>query len=302
MKAKGINRLFSWSGSAVCNLIMSICLLTAHTLQDSLPSQFSQSAQFQWSYVSISTSSLNPEADLLHVVFCFWLIWRPHNTNFLHPIAWLKWSFCATWLSLTHTAAFVLQIHPRCAAFRRGKGSSWISVKFKPGNKRRGCSRAQAFCRYQNGELVKNDACFYTSESWQLTAQAMGVEVVGCRGQTKAPPVWTGWESACARRESASQNVGDGWGSTRPNGRDCNLHISNSSLFCWVIWGFTELETEIQSFVKMWEIFLRTPKSSQSDISSHLQINGFLSEFSAFWNLSNLLHPTFKWASYVKRL
>lgn len=25
------------------------------------------------------------------------------------------------------------------------------------------------FCQYQNGELVKNDACFYTSESWQLT-------------------------------------------------------------------------------------------------------------------------------------
>lgn len=114
----------------------------------------------------------------------------------------------------------------------------------------------------------------------------------GVQGRTKAPPVWTSWVSACARRESAAQNVGDGWGSTRPNGRDYNLHISNLSLFCWVIQGFIESKTEILSFVKMCEIFLTTFKSRQTDISSHLQINGFNSVFSAFWNLSSLLYSS----------
>lgn len=208
---------------------------------------------------------------------------------------------CHLTFSLTHSCICLANPSPlRCVQARKREQLDISEVQAREQAER--LLQSAGLCRYQNGELVKNDACFYTSESWQLTAQAMGVEVVGCRGQTKAPPVWTGWESACARRESASQNVGDGWGSTRPNGRDFNLHISNSSLFCWVIQGFTESETEIQSFVKMWKIFLRTFKSSQSDISSPLQINGFPSEFSPFWNLSSLLHSAFKWASYVKRL
>lgn len=44
-----------------------------------------------------------------------------------------------------------------------------------------------SFCGYENGELVKNDACFYTSESWQLSEQWMGVEALQFKKKKSLP-------------------------------------------------------------------------------------------------------------------
>lgn len=140
----------------------------------------------------------------------------------------LEWPFCATWLSLAHTAAFVLQIHPRCVAFRRRKGSSRTSVKFKPANKRRGCSMVRKLL-WKSERRVGEKWCMLL-HLWSLATdgdadwegggggrslwagrETPSPEAEVRVGWTKGPQVLTGWLPARARRGSASQNVGDGW-------------------------------------------------------------------------------------------
>lgn len=161
----------------------------------------------------------------------FWLIWRPHNADFLHPIGWLKRPFYATWLRLSHTAAFVLQIHPRCAALRRGKESSRTSVKFKPANKRWGCSIAAAFVDIKTESWWKMMHAFkpLNPGNWQSKGWGWGVNTKKIRSLPWRLKSVLGWtkeprskrvECPSARRGSAAQNVVDRWTRTRTNDRD----------------------------------------------------------------------------------
>ncbi|MEQ2236928.1 hypothetical protein ILYODFUR_017634 [Ilyodon furcidens] len=93
---------------------------------------------------------------------------------------------CHLTFSLTHSCICLANPSPlRCVQARKREQLDISEVQAREQAER--LLQSAGFCRYQDGELVKNDACFYTSESWQLTAQAMGVEVVGCRGEQKPP-------------------------------------------------------------------------------------------------------------------
>lgn len=156
--------------------------------------------------------------------FCFWLIWRAHNADFLHSLGLLKRPFCATWLPRTHTAAFVLQIHPCCAAFRRGKESSRTSVKFKPANKRRGCSIAAAFVDIRTESWWKMMHAFTHLKPGNRQSKGPGGEGDQekkkkiKKGLEKTFPSWgldkgdwTRRKSSYARRGPAARSVGDRW-------------------------------------------------------------------------------------------
>lgn len=70
--------------------------------------------------------------------------------------------FCANSLA----AAFVLQIPPCCETLIIGE-ISWTAVRFMPANKWKVCF-IDSLLWISKRDLVKNDACFYTLETWQL--------------------------------------------------------------------------------------------------------------------------------------
>lgn len=208
--------------------------------------------------------------------FCFWLIWRVHNADFLHSLGLLKRPFCATWLPRTHTAAFVLQIHPCCAAFRRGKESSRTSVKFKPANKRRGCSKAAAFVDIRTESWWKMMHAFTHLKPGNRQSKGPG----GRGGQEKKnlkkglektfpswglnKRDWTRRKSSYARRGSAARSAGDGWR---------RAAVTEISIF--VIYHFLLRYSGFCQFKKLhgWLLhLLRGNSTSHQLISDHLTI------------------------------
>lgn len=148
---------------------------------------------------------------------CFWLIWRVHNAKFLRATGRER-PFCATWLFLSYTAAFVLQIHPCCAARRRREGSSRTGVKFKPATG----GQAAAFVHIRSGSWWKmmHASTPLKPGNWQSRGWSGG----GSKNPSpeaevnKRPPSPNGLSGRSSPRGS------DGW-------RHWNYHICNLSLF-----------------------------------------------------------------------